>query len=129
MKKFLTIILCIIYVTASSGATVNFHYCMGKFIGWDVKAATDKTCDTCGMHKEEKKGCCNDAHASFKVQKEQLASFINAVPASQFFYVHQLYPAFEKSISFTQPNAVNAIHAPPLIQNIPSFLRNCVFRI
>ena len=36
MKKLLITILALVYLTVSSGATVNLHYCMGKLMSWDL---------------------------------------------------------------------------------------------
>ena len=129
MKKFLAIILCFIYVAASSGATINFHYCMGKFIGFDVNAANVTNCSNCGMGKVQKKGCCDDKHETLRLKKDQLASNINDVPRNNFVYIYPQYSSLLNSYSISSYNAVQLIHSPPLIQAVSGFIFHCVFRI
>ncbi len=128
MKK-LAFILCFVYVVASSGATINFHYCMGKFIGWDVSAPIPATCNNCSMQKEKAKGCCNDKHATLQLKTDHLSSSINNVPNIYFVCIHPQYSSFINSIISVDDNVAHSIHGPPFIQSIPSFIRNCVFRI
>lgn len=129
MKKFLATILCFVYVVASSGATINFHYCRGKFIGLDVAVATAK-CSNCGMAKENKKGCCNDKHATFELKKDQLASNINDVPNNHFVFIHHQYPSsIKSSFVFCIDENTNYANSPPFIKPVPAFIFNNVFRI
>lgn len=128
MKKFLSIILFIVYATASSGATISFHYCMGKFIGWDIDKDQSKNCDNCGMHKQEQQGCCNDAHASFKISKEQVTPVINFAPLNHDHYVkNRSFTLINISLSHSKV-IIQPIESPPSNTN-PPFLLNCVFRI
>ena len=129
VKKILAVILCIVYGVASSGATVNFHYCMGKFTGWDVKADAAHKCSNCGMQKEKTKGCCNDEQATIELKKDQLASTINDVPGNQFVYIYHYYFSLQESITTGNHEAFQRTHGPPLIQAISSFILYCVFRI
>jgi len=129
VKKILAVILFIVYGVASSGATVNFHYCMGKFTGWDVKADPLHKCGNCGMEKEKKKGCCNDEQATIQLKKDQLASTINDIPGNQFVYLHHPYFSLQQSTPTGWHDASHCIHAPPLIQTISTFILHCVFRI
>lgn len=130
VKKFLAAILCFVYATASSGATVNFHYCMGKFISLDVTAPTSAKCSNCGMTKENKKGCCNDKHASFSLQKDQLASHINNLSNNFFVYLYHPNLSSENSfLKFFTDNNTHPTHSPPLIQPVSAFILHCVFRI
>src|SRR5882757_10968944 len=79
MKKFLATILAVIYLTTSMGATVHFHYCMGKLLSWDLAGQDKKDCDRCGMPKSNtdshctaiKGGCCKDTHTVVKLDKDQ----------------------------------------------------------
>jgi len=129
VKKFIATILCFIYVVASSGATINFHYCMGKFIGWDVNSSAPETCNNCGMHKEAKKGCCNDKRTMLQLKKDQLASGVNIIPDNSFIYILYQYPSLITSSLSVKYDVAQSIHSPPLIQNAPSYIRNCVFLI
>jgi hypothetical protein len=50
VKKFLVAILSIIYLTTTTGFTLNMHYCMGKLVDLEQRANTGK-CSNCGMDK------------------------------------------------------------------------------
>jgi hypothetical protein len=129
VKKIITIILCFVYAIASSGATINFHYCMGKFTGWDVAAASTEKCGKCGMHKEARKGCCNDARATVTINTDQLVAVTNAIPGNQFISIHPLYQSLIQLFLKTGNGLVKHANGPPFISAFRSFIRNCVFRI
>ena len=116
MKKIFAVILFLLYLTASSGAIINFHYCMGKFIGWDVTSSFNKTCTNCSMIKENRKGCCNDKHATLQLKKDQLASANTIVPHNQFIYILTHYPSFSSAASFVKKDTVQSIHGPSVVQ-------------
>ena len=102
---------------------------MGKFIGWDVAVAAPAACSNCGMHKEQKKGCCNDKHKTFQLKKDQVATTINYTPTNKFVYIHHKYLLLNNAVLFINKDVADAINGPPLIQTVPSFIYNCVFRI
>lgn len=129
MKKFLAVILCVVYASASSGATIHFHYCMGSVTGWDASSSSPDNCNNCGMYKQDKQGCCTDRHATFKMQKEQLASCINYVPANDFVYVKQQCISLVNQPLFIYTGIVTSSNSPPLIQAKPVYILHCVFRI
>lgn len=68
MKKIAAILLILLYSAASSGATVHFHYCMGKLQGAGLLTPTKDRCGNCGMSKV-KNACCKDVHKTIKAQK------------------------------------------------------------
>src|SRR5215212_4461214 len=104
VKKILATILSVLYLVTSSGATINFHYCIGKFAGLDVYTPVRAKCSNCGMQKENRKGCCNDQHATVQLKKDQLASTVNSVPVNAGIYVYT-------SRAF-QTNSFSSVHVP-----------------
>jgi len=76
MKKFITAILAILYISTSTGATVYMHYCMGKLADWGLGHNKSSTCGKCGMEKNN--GCCKDEHKFIKNETDQkvVESFI-----------------------------------------------------
>ena len=128
MKKFLVTILCFVYVAASSGATIDFHYCMGKFIGWDIGVAAPATCNNCGMGKEQNKGCCNDKHTILQLKKEQIASNINTVPVNHFLIIQHYYLSFKYLFTSFNKDVTPLTNSPPLIAH-SLLIFNCNFRI
>lgn len=129
MKKFLVIILSLLYITASSGATMHLHYCMGKLIDWKLSKNTKGKCPKCGMAKVPHKGCCKDEHKQFKVDDQKpvdnslsLVHLTSVAVIPTFFDLNSVYVS---SITEEHPLA----NAPPRTQGVPLFIRNCVFRI
>ena len=73
MRRFITIIVAILYISTSTGATVHLHYCMGKLADWGLGHDKSTTCGKCGMAKSESKktGCCKDEHKLIKNNADQ----------------------------------------------------------
>jgi len=63
MRKILTILLLAVYITLTSGVSLNVHYCMGEQSSVAIGHKDNKSCSTCGM---DNKGCCHD---DFRVVK------------------------------------------------------------
>ena len=84
MKKLITILLLIVYSTTTIGATVHVHFCMNKFVGWNLLQSDNDKCGKCGMKEDAtKKGCCKDEHKQLKIdgdqQKSIVASFLDNI--------------------------------------------------
>ena len=132
MKKLIVAILSILYIGTASGATVQFHYCMGKLVNWSIGHHDDSnTCDNCGMEKngEGKNNCCKDEQKQIKLEKDQkiaesfqtMQLVATAIPVSFISFTQKLPP------SVTEENPCS--NAPPLTDNTSLYIRNCVFRI
>lgn len=129
MKKVLVSILLISYAFASSGASVDLHYCMGKIIGWDFDYTAKAGCSNCGMQTKPAKNCCDNKQINPKIDKEQQAAYNNISLSNE---LTAIVPAFSflnnagySSIVAAQPS----IHGPPLINPASLYLFNCNFRI
>lgn len=125
MKKFLTAILAVMYLTSSAGATMHMHYCMGDLVNteWGAKDHKDCCCNrTDGTHKPGD-GCCDDVNHFYKDIAPQLAaanvlfiaqSFSPAVPVSgTIFYDFRLYSGTKADLWS---------HIPPRLPGIPILL-------
>lgn len=129
MKKFTAVILAFVYLTASSGATINMHYCMGKLKSWDFSHKQGK-CGTCGMEKKGHKGCCKDEQKTFQLDKDQKKSkssfqvLTNSSEAIAITYV-DLPLVYLSSLVINNPTA----HGPPLAGPVSIVILNCNFRI
>lgn len=73
MKKVLTIIVALLYLGNSTGATLHLHYCMGKLADWGLEHNQSNSCGNCGMKKVSGKdnGCCKDEHKFVKNNSDQ----------------------------------------------------------
>ena len=124
MKKLLVIILASLYITGASGATVNLHYCMGQFAGWDLGHSEENNCGSCGMDKKlgDNDNCCRDENKTIKLTDvhktaEQFVNLIQvAVDAQQHFPTYQ--PQLIASSAGLLPN----INAPPKQSDRPVYL-------
>jgi hypothetical protein len=138
MKKFLSGILAIFYLSTSMGASIHFHYCMGKLIGWGIVNHENRNCDYCGMPKFNaaadnqiaKKGCCSDEHKQLKTDKDQKLpfgefEFLKQIPDVISLQLHGLSIHPVSSGMINRPVA----NAPPDAYKQPLFLRYCNFRI
>jgi hypothetical protein len=130
MKKLLITITAFVYLTVSSGATVNLHYCMGKLMSWDLSSKSDGKCGSCGMQKAGHKGCCNDEQKTFKVDKDQKISEsafqLLSISSVAIAVTHIELPLIYSSTLVADNDTA---HVPPLQSTVPIFLRNRNFRI
>lgn len=130
MKKLLITITALIYLTVSSGATVNLHYCMGKLMSWDLSAKSDGKCGTCGMQKAGHKGCCSDEQKRLKVDKDQQVSdysfqFISVSTVAITVTHAELPLIYPSNLAADYPTT----HAPPDVGKVHLFILNRNFRL
>lgn len=130
VKKFFAVILSILYFATTSGATVHLHYCMGKLIEKNLWKEEGESCSKCGMEKSQKPGndCCKEEQKQVKIEKEHNKTetvfhpIVPVVPVSSF----SIMPVVTFS-SITEENPTG--NAPPIINGLALFKRNCIFRI
>jgi hypothetical protein len=132
VKKFFALILSILYLTTSTGATVQLHYCMDKLIGWDLNGNNNEKCSRCGMEKSKshKKGCCKDEQKQVKIHNDQKVteSSLNLVQfSSQVAHIPFDLFTVEGLQSIAQKFPVT--HAPPRHEKVPDYLFYCIFLI
>ena len=129
MKKFIVSILAFLYITTSTGATMNMHYCMGMLADWDIGQNTSKKCSKCGSEKKDN-GCCKDEHRFFKSQPDQKISetsfqLIKIISVALPPYFIEM--AFKHISTVTENNPVS--NAPPRTSSVAVYIRNCAFLI
>lgn len=117
LKRIAVILMMLIYGTTTVGATVHLHYCMDKFISWDLNETENKTCGKCGMKESAtKKGCCKDEIKQLKIdtdhQKSTVESFIKIFQSPAIKYATFLL-AFNNVVFDINANA--KVYAPPLL--------------
>lgn len=132
MKKVYAIILTLLYLGASTGATIQLHYCMGKLADWRLGSSRSDSCSNCGMERDEEKasGCCKDEHKFIKTNPDQKAAepFIPAVqPMSADLPLTFLVidAAHVSSVAEKNPES----NAPLRSYGTAIYKRNCTFRI
>jgi len=129
MKKAFTILLLIIYTTASSGVSIKQFYCCGKLksVSFAFKQDVKEKC-----HKgSEKSGCCENKYHTLKVKDNHIVADDFVGPARYFTDLH-LFPSFYQSPVFTlfqQIDTANPGNAPPLHYGVPVYILHCIYRI
>jgi len=129
MKKILVVILLVTYAFASSGASVDLHYCMGKLIGWDFDYSSKNDCRNCGMKTKPDKGCCDNKQISSKIDKEQQAAYNTLSLNTDLVAVLPVHSITNDALVESLTIANPSIHGPPLTTPAPLYLFNCNFRI
>jgi hypothetical protein len=130
MKHFLVFILLLTYAVASTGTTVQLHFCMGKLASSTWKEQSKKkTCGKCGMKKQKPNGCCKDEAKWVKLQDDQKTTTASV----QFDHFEPALPVHGSAFDIT-PAISNSFklahsHAPPRSCDISIYKRNCVFLI
>ena len=129
MKKFVATILAIIYLTASTGATVNIHYCMGKLQSMDFGHSLEnkKQCPKCGM--SNKKGCCEQKYQVVKVEKKYTVPATNVSATKVINLPAQFYAIDRLMVNTTETENYFFSNSPPDKGLVPLFIRHRVFLI
>lgn len=129
MKQFAAVILALLYLSTSTGATVYSHFCMGKLAahGWGENKSD--SCANCGMEKKDN-GCCKDEHHFLKNTADHKVSdagfeWLNlqapAIITSAYAYLPVVIP------TETEKNPVS--NAPPRSSVVAVYIFNSTFLI
>lgn len=133
MKKLFLVLLAFVYLGNSTGFAMHFHYCMDKLTSASILYGVEELQD-CGMpdsSEMEKDHCCKDEVKITKVSTDQLKAesslkLMQAWAVSLPISIHE-QPAF---LSLpTDASEYPISNAPPNVQSIPVYLRNCTFII
>ena len=130
MKRFTVAILTFLYISTSSGATLHFHFCMGKLADWGLGHSHSNTCSKCGMDNSQAKGCCKDVYKIVKVEQDQSAPesslhLINFIPhIASFLYDDIIADYFPSVLEKDLPG-----HALLRSCNVAVYIRNCILLI
>lgn len=132
MRKSLALIVAIVYLSTTTGATIHMHYCMGKLADWGLGHNRSKTCGNCGMEKSEEKdnGCCKDEQKFVKNDNDQkTAEALVITFASQVIdLLIEYFSVLDIPVSsVTEKYPVS--HAPPRSNGVAVYIRNCSFLI
>ncbi|MEI6948364.1 hypothetical protein V9K67_14300 [Paraflavisolibacter sp. H34] len=126
MKRFLVILLLMVYGLSSTGATVHLHYCCGKLDKIEFAAPKEKKC---GKHAKPMKNCCDDQQLDLKVKADQKVAHMAAFEAKTFAAEKPSYPGFALTRPSEGKHLVPTTFAPPPLPPYPLFILNCVYRI
>ncbi|WP_212003922.1 hypothetical protein [Chitinophaga sp. HK235] len=132
MKKILTLILAMLYIGTSTGATFHMHYCMGKLVEVELWRGDSKKCSHCktDLNKGCSKKCCKDEHKTVKLEKDQKVvahalDFLQMPVADAPAYYTSLPPA--RVLALAEEHPVS--NAPPRSSKVHPHILHCNFRI
>lgn len=128
MKKLFLFCFSLLFIAASSGASLNIHYCRGKVSSVSLSLLPPPSC-ACGK-KAPKKACCKTETKLIKMQDDaRQPVFTNnhtfpqllSLPPHTITAIERLYAGeVETDVPETGPHEASAI---------PLFLRYRVFRL
>lgn len=132
MKRFATVILAVLYISTSAGATVHMHFCLGKLAKWDIRKKEANTCGNCGMGARDakEKSCCKDEQKFIKSDADQKMADM-ALRLLQLM-VTDLPTAFVQSFlfNFTALSEDYPVsNAPPRSNGVAFYILNRTFLI
>lgn len=127
MKKYIVILLMLVYALPSTGASLHLHFCCGKLddVSFSIKHKAG-----CTEQASEDVACCNNIALDLKIDADQeplakLLPQLNLVPALPPV-THHLQAALPALKAYT----ANKSNGPPLAAaQPPVYIKNCVFRI
>ena len=128
MKKLFLFCFSLLFIAASSGASVSIHYCRGKVSAVSLSLLSAPGC-ACGK-KAPKKSCCKTETKLVKMQDDaRQPEFINnnaftpviALPLQEISFTVAVVPN-SNSRSLT-------VNDPPDALHVPLYLRHRVFRL
>ena len=113
MKKFLVILLLIVYSASAIGTTINMHYCMNKISDWSFSSKKKDKCAKCGMSNN---GCCKDEKKEIKISSDQQkAEYTQNVKFNLgAIIIHNFTNPTKNLFSINKP-FLAYLHSPPLI--------------
>ena len=126
MKKITQIFLLVIYTASVLGISVNGFYCCDKLRSVSISFA--------GTQKDNKdkqdNGCYKTKQQVLQVKDNHYAPDLLKTPASVYT---EIAPLFFAGLHILNPQTEVCVayqsNPPPLINNVPVYLYDCVFRI
>ncbi|HEX5669734.1 MAG TPA: hypothetical protein VFX73_13070 [Chitinophagaceae bacterium] len=127
MKKFLVILLMLVYGYSATGMTLHLHYCCGKLKSIEWSPVSDNECGE--KHNMGTKPCCETKQISSSKSTDQAYSLTVTDPVkfSKAAIVVYADPT-PVSIHTTVPARPGLAQSPPH-SAAPLFVQFCVFRI
>lgn len=126
MKKVFALILAILYLGSTIGATVHLHYCMDQLVNWTLDDEGSK-CKNCGMEKDG--NCCKDENKFVKNGLDQSRTSAIQILQAPAINDHISFINVDENYSFSYSNEYLTSHAPPIKTGVDILVLNCVFRI
>lgn len=129
MKKFLVLILAVLYMASSTGATFHMHYCNGRLVDVALSHEEQEGCEKCGPETANTcaKDCCKDVHKTVKLDKDQQIKESSTHPAEAAIITTKTDFSAQQLLLTTHTHPVS--HAPPRPHPVATYILLCTFRI
>jgi hypothetical protein len=128
MKKFVALMLAVLYITASGGVVMNVHYCMGNFSSVDIDSFKSDNCDKCGIANTSS-GCCHSELKVVKVNYSHKASTVVYNLELPVADAPQQISLIDISRLLSSKIDKPVAHAPPLDISPDLNILHCIFRV
>ncbi|MBC7745978.1 MAG: hypothetical protein H7096_12855 [Flavobacterium sp.] len=129
MKKSLLFIFVLFYFGVASGATMEFHYCMGNLVEWGIAHQEEtKSCSKCKMLESDSKNCCKKQQQDVKIEKAQKAEFSHQFKVDSLLVVQSFGFKNDANIFYKTQCPVIYRQVSPL-EKTPIFIFLRTFRI
>lgn len=125
LKRSVTIVLAMLYLTTVSGFALNLHYCFKRLASVKV----DAPANACVKLQSSKMKCCKDQKIEIKVKDAHQSN--SPLHWSKFFPIALSVSAFVIPVPDVQRQliALTTECGPPKAPGIPVFLKHRIFRI
>lgn len=128
MKKVTLILLITLYSLSTVGLSLKEFYCCGKLKSISVTLVRE-TKQHCSKGSETG-GCCDNQYHFYKVKDNHFAGDDLSIPVKHFTELSVFTPSFQQELFASQLiNIGNRTNAPPILNRVPDYIFNCVFRI
>ncbi|QEH42472.1 hypothetical protein [Chitinophaga sp. XS-30] len=132
MKKIVALILAVLYMASSTGATFHMHYCNGKLVDVALWHGEQHPCEKCGPETGIcAKSCCEDEHKTVKLDNDQQSkeSSVHFMqPAGAVIPLHSK-PDFSAAAVLPVKYTHRVSHAPPRVNPVETHILYCTFLI
>lgn len=127
MKRFVVVMLALLYFAVSSGFTMHAHYCMGELVSTSFlpESGGEHNCSHCGMVKKKSgNGCCNDEQKIVKSTDEVALVKSIPLPTTVAFTLPLLPAYFDGKGNYDPESTVSffSVHDPPEPPSCPIYL-------
>jgi len=124
MKRIITIILSLFYITLSTGAMVNLHYCGGELANIKVNSHTQSCC--CGID-DFNNSCCKDKDLTFELEIDQNSHIVQNIEFQDAFLFSFVISGIRLLIDEDRGEEEILSYKLPSPKPEPLWLMNCTF--
>lgn len=128
VKKITAILLLSLYSLSTLGLSLESFYCCGNLESVTVSISQHEEQASANDHGTS--DCCKTKYQFFKVKDNHVAADVISTPVLHFINLHLFTLSFEVINYPSEENyAAHLSNAPPLLDKVPGYIFNCVFRI